>query len=294
MRYTLENDLLKAEFDTFGGELKSVIEKETGHNYIWSGDPAFWGRTSPVLFPFVGSCNNNSFTFEGVKYDIKSHGFARDMEHTLVSQTQDEIWFSLKDNEETKKVYPFAFELNCGYKLMGDTIKVMWKVTNPGQDRADEKLYFSIGAHPAFACPLKGEENKAGYKLFLENLDEVKHHGNLTGTCTHEDLTLPLEDNRAIITPEFFDRTTYIIEGNQTGCVGLETPEGDRFITVKFDTPLFAIWSPEKKNAPFICIEPWYGRADYDDYSGDLTEREYGNAIKKNEVFEKSYDIQFT
>lgn len=293
MRYILENDLIKAEFDTFGAELKSVIDKKTGREYIWCGDPAVWGRTAPVLFPFVGACNGKKYTFEGKDYPMTSHGFARDKEHELVSKSDKEIAFSLKDSDETYEIYPFHFEFINTYKLEGSTVTVEWKVVNPGQDRADQNLYFSLGAHPAFVCPINGEANKAGYRIFFKGVNEIHHHGNLTGTCTHEDRVLALENNRVVITPEFFDRTTYIVEGKQTGEVGLETPDGKRFVTVSFDTPLFAVWSPERKNAPFICIEPWYGRADYDDFTGELPNREYGNTLGKGEVFDRSYKITF-
>lgn len=288
MRYILENDNLIAEFDSFGAELKSVKNKTTGREYIWNGDPKYWGRTAPVLFPFVGSLKDGKYTFEDKEYNMTSHGFARDKEHELLRKSDDEIWFTLKDSPETYGNYPFHFEFQNGYKLEGNTISVFWRVYNPGQERTDETLYFSVGAHPAFAC-----KEKSGCRLYFKGADEIRHHGNLTGTCTHESLTLKLTDNRAIITPDFFDRSTYIIEGGQTNEVGIETPEGHRFITVTFNAPLFAIWSPEKKNAPFICIEPWYGRADYDDYSGDLTSREYGNTLPAKETFENVYTIKF-
>lgn len=293
MLYTLENDLLKVTVDTFGAEIKSVINKKTNQEYIWCGDPAIWGRTAPVLFPFVGTCNNKKYTFEGKDYPMTSHGFARDKEHTVVNCSKTEILFSLKDSAETYENYPFHFEFFNGYRLEGNTVSVIWKVSNPGQDREDQNLYFSVGAHPAFVCPIHGEANKAGYSLYFEGASEIRHHGNLTGTCTHEDLTLPLENNRVVLTPEFFDRTTYIIEGKQTGCVGVEDPSGHRFITVRFDTPLFAVWSPERKNAPFFCIEPWYGRADYNDFEGDLPSREYGNVIGAGEEFNNVYTISF-
>ncbi|MCR4618802.1 MAG: aldose 1-epimerase family protein [Lachnospiraceae bacterium] len=293
MKYTLENDLLKVTFDSFGAEIKSVIGKKNGREYIWNGDPSYWNRTAPVLFPFVGSLKDNKYIFEGKAYNMTSHGFARDLEHEMVEITDTSISFILRDSAKTYENYPFHFEFKNTYQLEGDTITVTWAVTNPGQDRDDKTLYFSVGAHPAFMCPIYGEADKSGYRLFFDGINELHHHGNLTGTCTHEDLTLTLTDNRAVITPEFFDRTTYIAEGNQTGKIGLETPDGKRIVTVTFDAPLFGIWSPEKKNAPFLCIEPWYGRADYDDYSGDLTSRDYCNKISENEVFEKSYRMKF-
>ena len=150
-------------------------------------------------------------------------------------------------------------------------------------------MYFSIGAHPAFLCT----EKKEGYRLYFEGVDEIVHHGNdvESGMALRENLKLLLTKNRVAITEDFFDRCTYMIEGNQTKCVGIEDSKGNRIVDVRFDTPLFAIWSPEKKNAPFVCIEPWYGRCDKEAFSGTLEEREWSNQLGVNEVFEAAYDI---
>ena len=289
----MENDLLKMEVDSFGAELKSVYGKTTKREYMWQADPAYWNRTSPILFPFVGSVVNDKYTFEGQEYAIGQHGFARDSEFSCDSQSDTDILFSLQDDEKTKEKYPFNFSLQVGYILDGMSLEVVWRVLNPGQDRENQKLYFSIGGHPAFNCPINADESKEGYKLYFEGATELHHHGNLNGTCTREDIVLPLEANRAVITKDFFDRSTYMVENNQTGLVALETPDGKPYITVEFDAPLFGVWSPVGKNAPFVCIEPWYGRADYDDFDGDLTTREYGNELDEKQVWQKSYMITF-
>lgn len=299
MRYVLENETLYVEIDPQGAELKAVTNKLTGQDYLWYADKKYWGRTSPVLFPFVGSLANKEFTYEGKTYPMGQHGFARDMKFELLRQTEDSVWFELTSNAETIAKYPFAFVLQIGYELSDNAIKVLWKVINPGQEEMEhpsQPLYFSIGAHPAILCPMNLEESKAGYKLFFEGADEIHHRGNSneTGLALYEDITLKLEDHRAEITPEFFDRCTYIIEGKQTKCVGLETPEGKRYFTMEFDTPLFAIWSPEGKNAPFVCIEPWFGRCDACDFEGSLAEREFGNVLQKDEVFEAEYTMKFS
>ena len=224
MRYFLENDCLKVEIESFGAEVKSVIRKENMREYLWYGNPRFWGRTSPVLFPFVGSLKDKKYSYRGKEYPMGQHGFARDMEFELVSKEEREIWFCLRSNEETLAKYPFAFALSIGYRLMKDQVDVLWKVENPGS----EKLYFSIGAHPAFLCPVHGESEKTGYRLIFDGVDEIHHHGNTldTGMALREDLVLPLTDSYAEITKEFFDRCTYMIEGNQTGKVGIADPEG--------------------------------------------------------------------
>lgn len=291
MRYFLENDNLKIEIDSHGAELKSVLNKKNYREYMWYGNGQFWSRTSPVLFPFVGSLKNKEYIFEGKSYPMGQHGFARDNEHTLLSQSKDALWFSFKSNEDTLNKYPFEFELQCGYELKGNELKVLWKVINP----VEKNMYFSIGAHPAFLCPVHGENSKVGYQLYFEGLDEVHHHGNVvsTGMALMEDEVLPLTNHRALITESFFDKCTYMIENKQTGLVGLEDSEGQRILDVKFDTPLFAIWSPEGKNAPFLCIEPWYGRCDADDFEGELMDREYTNVLEGNGVFSADYSIVF-
>jgi len=292
MRYIIENEKLRVEIDSFGAEVKSVFNKAESLEYMWQGDKKYWGRTSPVLFPFVGSLKNKEYHYEGKTYPMGQHGFARDMEHEPVLLSEDEVWFRLMSDDDTLSKYPFEFVLNIGYKLSGNRLNVMWKVDNP----SDKTMYFSIGAHPAFNCPIGGDEDKNGYKIMFGGTDEIHYHGNdvPTGLAIREDIILPLKDNCAEITPGFFDRCTYMIEGGQTGEVGLVNKNGDRYVTVYFDTPLFAIWSPEGKNAPFVCIEPWYGRCDAQDFDGSLEDREFTNALGGGESFERSYSIDFS
>ena len=307
MRYFLENDRIKVEIDSFGAEVKSVINKNNMREYMWYGNPKFWGRTSPVLFPFVGSLKDKKYSWKGKEYPMGQHGFARDNEFELLSQTDNEIWFKFESSEATLEKYPFAFELQIGYSLSSsgqdsdpvtytDDVKVMWKVINP----ANETMYFSIGAHPAFLCPVHGYSKdkkncKEGYKLYFDGVDAIHHHGNdvARGLAIREDITLPLENGFATITEDFFDRCTYMIEGNQTKCVGIADEEGRHIVDVAFDTPLFAIWSPEKKNAPFICIEPWYGRCDAVDFEGDLSQREFTQTLEGGKTFEGGYTMKF-
>lgn len=291
MRYVLENDILRVEIDSHGAELKSVKSKATGEEYMWQADPKYWGRTSPILFPFVGGLKDKQFKYDGKTYPMGQHGFARDMEHTLVSNSESEMWFELFSNEETLGKFPMEFKLCVGYQLNENSVKVLWKVENPG----DKVLHFSIGAHPAFNCPFHGEENKNGYSLSFGNAKEIHHYGNPTeeGLVVREDILLSLDNHRAEITEDFFDRCTYMVEGGQTDTVGIVDPTGREYVTVQFAMPIFAIWSPEKKNAPFICIEPWWGRCDADDFDGTLEEREFGNKLLPNEIFETQYTMKF-
>ena len=293
MQYVLKNEYLKATFESFGAELIS-LQDDAGKEYLWYGDSAFWGRHSPVLFPFVGKVKDGKYRYNGNEYAMGQHGFARDMEFAFVSQTEDEIWFRLESTEETRQRFPLDFCLELGYKLNQNTLKVMWRVKNPSDS---ETLYFSIGAHPAFLCPIEEGTKQSDYFLQLDVADKAEYYSAelASGLRLPEKRVLELENGRCRMTEGFFDmgdRGTYIFEENQVKEVALVTPAGKPYITVSFDMPLVAVWSPEKKRAPFVCIEPWCGRCDRIDFTGSLEEREWGSALEAGGIFETGYSIR--
>lgn len=291
MIFTLENEKLTVGVESFGAEVKSVKSRETGREYMWCADEKYWKRTSPVLFPLVGSLRNKSYLYEGERYPMSQHGFARDMEFSLVSRTQNCIWMELKSNADTLKVYPFDFVLQIGYELTENRLKVMWKVVNPAEEKT---MYFSIGAHPAFNCPINGEKNKVGYGVkFNSRGDVIYSRVNRDGLLINAKEELKLERNLAIFTEDFFAEENYLIEDYQASEVSLMDLEGKPYVTVEFDAPLFCIWSPGDE-APFVCIEPWYGRCDRETFEGRLEEREWGQKLASGEIFEKNYTITFS
>lgn len=288
MQYQLKNEQLTIYVDSLGAELVSIVDNN-GTEYLWCGDSKFWGRHSPVLFPFVGKPKDNQYIYDGKIYTMGQHGFARDMEFICIRQEKSEIWFALKATEETLEKYPFDFCLEIGYQLDGNRVRVLWKVTN---QELEKEMYFSIGAHPAFMCPLC-EDDQSQYQIRM-NVNERIVYGFLNpenGLLRDDKFELVLKNGMHCITEHFFDESAYVIEDSQVSEVSLVNPEGEAYITVCFDAPLVGIWSPEKKHAPFICIEPWYGRCDKETFAGTLEEREWSNCLKAGEVFEKSYDI---
>ncbi len=290
MEYTLKNEKLTAVFESLGAELTS-LKDEDGKEYLWCGDSKIWGRHSPILFPFVGKVKDGEYRHNSISYKMGQHGFARDMEFFCISEKEDEIWFGLDATEETKQKYPFEFHLEVGYQLIENTLRVMWKVVNPSER---EELYFSIGAHPAFLCPIEEGTKRSDYFLQMNAKESVSYYSPdlQLGLRLLEKCELKLEDGRCQMKDGFFGIDTYIIEENQVSEVALVTPDGRPYVTVSFDAPLVGIWSPEAKQAPFVCIEPWYGRCDRVDYAGTLKERDYGNTLAAGETFFASYDVR--
>lgn len=291
MIYSLKNESLTLEISSKGAEILS-IQDEKGIDYLWNGNEAYWGRRAPILFPFIGRLKNSVYRYKGVTYKSEPHGFARNAEFQLVRQSDTEMVLEMRDSDETYRIYPFHFSLQIGYRLNGRSIRVSWKVTNLDEK---EPMYFSIGAHPGFLCPFNGQgTDKEGY--FLELLgggDSLSYHfaDYDTGLLFKETRELPLVDGKIRITRDFFDESTYLFLDRQVKEVSLLTPENQKYVSVKFDMPILAVWSPEKLNAPFICLEPWCGCCDGEWFEGNLEEREWGNCLQAKEVFDNSYEI---
>ena len=277
MRFHLKNDYLAISVDTHGAELSSIINKKENKEMLWQGDPEYWGRKSPVLFPVVGKYKKGKTTYEGKEYSLGQHGFARDMEFVIAEKTSNKLTFILESNHKTLEVYPFSFRLTCTFQLVDNKIIVGWEVQNTD----NKKIYFSIGAHPAFYC----EKSKTVLTMNSENLKYSLVNADGLYTPKKHDV-----ESEFVLHDSIFDNDALIIENSNVTEVSLVDNDKE-YITVKFDAPLFGIWSPTKKNAPFVCIEPWFGRCDAEDFNGDITEREWSNALEIGEKWYKEYEI---
>ena len=289
MIYTLQNEQLTIRIDSFGAELKSVKDNQSSKEYMWSGDKNYWGKTSPILFPFVGSLKNNEYSYSGEKYKIGRHGFARDMEFQFVSRDDYSIVFALEDNKETKKKYPFCFRLEIEYEINEKKVKVKWRVIN----KDNKTMYFSVGGHPAFVCPMTEGLRRTDCFIKFEGVDEITTTllDMESGLITGETKKYPLKSNLLSIDEALFDNDALIIENHQNHRVSLCGENRQPYLTVSFDAPLFGVWSVPDSNASFVCIEPWYGRCDSKNFNGELQDRDWTNSIDADEVFEKEYEI---
>lgn len=285
--FQIGNDKITIQVDSMGAELKSLKDVATGREYMWNADPQFWKRTSPVLFPLVGGLKGGVYRLDGREYPMGQHGFARDMEFKLKSQVANEIWFTLKSDEETMSRYPYPFLLELGYELAERTVIVKWSVRNPVGD----SMYFSIGGHPAFLCPIEEGTKQTDYGIRLDAEGQVAVSTLYNGLLDGKKVDQKLDHGVIPVTEHLFDGDALVIEHDQAHSVALVKPDGAAYLTVSFDAPLFGIWSPPGKRAPFICIEPWYGRCDKVDFDGDWKEREWGQKLEGGGMFQAEYRI---
>ena len=288
MKKTLTNDVLSITIDSHGAELSSICKK--GTEYLWQADPTYWGRHSPVLFPIVGRVWDNIYRAGGKEYSLPQHGFARDMEFTFISETADSILYRLTDSPETLAKYPFHFALEIGYRLEGNKVEVRWKVSNTGKGT----MYFQIGAHPAFYFPdFTPETSERGFfhfggKTGMEYI-LVKEKG-----CADvgNRYPLPMDGEYLPMDTHTFDNDALVIDNSQVNKVTLCRQDKTPWLSLSFNAPLVGLWSPPGKNAPFVCIEPWYGRCDRIGFSGDIKDRDWINSLPEGGDFESIYTIE--
>ncbi|WP_298733486.1 aldose 1-epimerase family protein [uncultured Chitinophaga sp.] len=283
----LSNERLSITIAEKGAELQSLTRKDLQLEYLWSGDAAFWGKKSPVLFPVVGGLKNNSYTYDGTAYTLGRHGFARDMVFTVAEQTANSIRFLLTDNADTKKVYPFPFHFEVAYTLDDNRLTVTYRVRNTG----NEDMFFSVGGHPAFRVPLAAGTSYADYYLQF-NREETAGKWPLSAEGLIERSTQPLLDHtqRLPLKKDLFYADALVLKHLASDAVTLKsdaTPHGLEFHFSGF--PYLGIWAA--KDADFVCIEPWCGIADHVDASGQLTEKEGINQLQAGGLFERSWQV---
>ncbi len=227
----LHNDLLTIEISTHGAELQSIRNNLTGQEYLWHGDPAFWGRRSPVLFPIVGAVWEGRFRMDGRVYEMGQHGFARDRDFSLIEGSpEDEAWFSLDADEASLLIYPRRFRLEIGYRLTGERIDVMWRVVN----RDTQTMSFQIGAHPAFMLPgFSAADDVHGYLMFDGGPDFVRQLIEARGCVGTETAPVILDDQTMLpIAADTFARDAIILAGGRTRRVSLLDKERRPLLTL--------------------------------------------------------------
>jgi len=250
------------EINQKGAELFQIHKDNT--TYIWDVNPQFWNKTSPILFPIVGSLKDNNFFVENKIYSLLRHGFARDYNFNLIEKLENKAVFSLMYNKETLKIFPFEFELQIIYIVDEDGIKINYVVKN----LSNQKMPFSIGAHPAF----KIEGNIENYSLEFENIENLITYHLENDLLNNKTSIIPLENNQLKLNYNLFEKDAIILKNNTTSFVKL-LKNNELVLKIIFkDFPFLGIWT--KKDAPFICIEPWYGIADSNNANGNIYEKE--------------------
>ncbi|RYY70291.1 MAG: aldose 1-epimerase family protein [Chitinophagaceae bacterium] len=283
----LENEQLKIIIHPKGAELVSLFDKSSGTEYLWQGDPAFWNKHSPVLFPIVGTLKDNAYFHKDQRYELSRHGFAREMIFDVVKQEKDRIVFSLYSSSETLEKFPFPFQFDISYQLKEKQLQVTYSISNTG----DTEMFFSVGGHPAFRLPVDPatvyndyfldfaqEENAGRWPISADGLIEKEPIPLLNGTL------LPLSKS-------LFQKDALVFKDLRSSSLHLKSQKTTKGFTFAFEGfPYLGIWAA--KDADFVCIEPWCGIADSVDSNQELSQKEGINRLEAGGIFERQWSVE--
>ncbi len=291
MNYSIENEYLKITVSDLGAELVSVISKENGCEYMWQGDKTFWGGQAPVLFPICCRLYGGYYTYEGRRYELGSHGFARRNVFDKVKVEENSISMTLKPNDSIREMYPFDFAFTVTYKLTGKKVAQTMKVVNPS---VDKDIYFSIGGHPGFNLPLGGGEFEDWYLEFDCKAEPRQVVFTDACFCTGETVPYPLEDGKLLrLRHDLFDHDA-IFFTDACRAVTLKSDKSDR--SVRLDYPamqILGVWHTPKAAAPFVCIEPMNGLPSRDGIVDDLKSKNLIVKLAAGDTNTQGFDLTF-
>ncbi|WP_139933851.1 aldose 1-epimerase family protein [Listeria monocytogenes] len=284
----LENEVLLVEMKTAGAELTRIFHKDTGLEYLWNADSKFWGRHSPVLFPTVGRLVEDTYLVDGKPYHLGQHGFARDRDFQVIEQTEKSVRFELDADEDSLAVYPYKFKLSIIYTIEKNTVAVSYEVENTDNKR----IYFPIGAHPAFNLPLTDGTTFEDYYLDFgteENLETLCLEGPYRSGEIKKVVDKPAQ--YLPLSYDLFKNDALIFEALKQKEMTIKSDKTPHFVKVSFpEFPFVGVWTA-KPGTPFLCIEPWYGIADGAGESVELRDKAGIEHLEPEAVFASEYEI---
>ncbi|UQZ34399.1 aldose epimerase [Paenibacillus sp. PK3_47] len=288
MNTILRSETAEAVISPLGAELISFKTLDTNNEYMWSGDAEFWTGRSPVLFPIIGAARDGEIRTGGHTYTIGNHGFARRSEFKVVEADGTRAVFLLSENEHTLSSYPYKFNLLLTYTLTGSTLEISYRVENTD----DQEIFFQLGTHPAFNCPLDGQGTITDYYLEFSEQEKLERLFLTDAGLVVSGKSEPVlgGENILPLSHEMFLEGALVFRNVQSRSIALRSKLTDRSVTVTSSGfPDLGIWQP--KNAPFVCIEPWQGIADGEEFTGRLQDKTGVIALPEGSVHTSSLNI---
>lgn len=285
----LKNELAEVKIKKFGAEVVSFKKIENDCEYMWDGDEKEWSGHAPVLFPIVCAANNGEIKVDGQIHKIGNHGFVRKSDFELIEESDTKAVYRHSYDESTLEMYPFKYNLYITYTLEDTKLHINYKVEN-----VDEKeIYFQIGTHPGFNCPLGKDGKFEDYYLEFdskENLERL-YMNDANVLITGKSQTVLENDNILPLTRELFKDGALVFKNIKSRKIQLKSKVTDKSVIVSYDDKLNYLGLWQAKNSNFVCIEPWHGIADTDDFTGEFKEKEMIIGLETGKIYEVDYSI---
>lgn len=285
----LKNDKLEVHLHPKGAEIHKIIGLEDNMNYMWKRDKAYWANSAPILFPIVGKVKNDTYYVDGKEYHLTQHGFARHNEFEVEMQNDHEVIFTL-DDEKFHDVYPYKFKLYVHYVLNENQLECHIKVVNKDQ----QMIYFGVGGHPAFACPMYENESSNDYYVEFEQPEILNRHllDCSTSTFTGEEALLLDNERRFFVRQDLFKDDAVVVDHMKSKFVALKSLNHNKSVTLHMDGFNFlGIWATRKVGG-LLALEPWRSHADRSDFTGEFKDKDDIVALEQDKEFTCCFGIE--
>jgi galactose mutarotase-like enzyme len=271
MESILKNQTMSVKLSSIGAEAVEIRRLDLDCSYLWDGDAKYWASHSPVLFPMVCAAMNGEIKVDNQNYAMINHGYARKTEFELLELSETTAVYRLQANEKSLAMYPFKFQFTIQYSLGENSLEIDYQVKNVD----DQDIYFQIGTHPGFNCPLEKDLAFEDYYLEFDQPETLERHYMNAANVLIPDRTNLIGENvvQLPMTRALFMDGALVFPQVKSSRIVLKSDRSPRAVAVTYENMhQLGIW--QAKDAPFVCIEPWHGLADVDGYTGDFKDRE--------------------
>ena len=305
----IENKELRCEISAVGAEMQSLTDIATGRQLLWQGDPAYWQRRSPVLFPAVGGLWNGTYRTSNGIYRMPKHGFVRQAEWQVSSRTEQSVTFAHEQTPEEAAMFPWPYRVEVEYRLEERRLCTIFRVYNTGS----ETMFFQMGGHPGFHLPdfapdrpISGDLELEGRPEYLlraaeqgctvvttdfcaKSGEQCAKSGNKTAAVHYP---VPLDaDGLVPVCAETFANEALILPDHQISAATLLRTDGTPLVRVSSSAPVWLFWAPQDLHSPFVCFEPWYGLCDPIGFEGTVDHRPFINRLEAGALWHGGYEI---
>lgn len=285
----ISNEYLQVVISKIGAELQSIKDKNEVE-YLWQGNPDYWASRATNLFPFVGRLSEGKYTYKGKEYSMTNHGFCRGNEFQVIQHSENCVELFISSDEHFLKIYPFQFRFSIIYTIEENKLEINYKVIN--QD--DKTIYFGVGGHPGFNVPMDGIGTFEDYYLeFDETCKPVRMGVSTTCFMNGEDIPYPVLNEKTIpLKHDLFDEDAIILK-EMSKRISIKNKVNKKVLEVTYpDMKYLAIWHAVKKDAPYVCIEPWTTLPSRDGIVEDIATHPDMNVLESGAIYENKWYIK--
>lgn len=287
MNIKLQSEGFFALISTKGAELKS-LKDPCNQEFLWQSDPDFWKFSAPLLFPLIGNSREGRTLIEGEYRYIQKHGFARHKEFSLERHSENQALFSLREDAETLSCFPYRFLLEAEFSLLKNRLHIVYTVSN----RDGRDMYYQIGAHPGFLCPLQEGESFDEYSLLFKTEESFKSYVyDIEKAHFLSEPAYPHKSGKTLVLKkELFRNDALYFPSIRSRELTLRNGKNAPVLSLGFgDFSSLALWTPPDPRAGLICLEPWNGSAILDTEDDRLSSRHDIQLLKPGQA--KSYRL---